>query len=75
MNKNSNSNHHRHQQYQHNNTPLSQISVSILFAAAPGYRRRKKLLQYMRQEAKEVHQKKSKRKPIVMLAVYDTQQQ
>jgi len=73
MNKNSNSNHHRHQQYQHNNTPLSQISVSILFAAAPGYRRRKKLLQYMRQEAKEVrHKKKNKRKPIVVLGLHDT---
>jgi hypothetical protein len=33
-NKSSKSNHHRHQQYQHNNALLSQISVSILFAAA-----------------------------------------
>jgi hypothetical protein len=33
------------------------------------------LLQYMRQETKEVHQKKdNKREPVIVLAVHDTQQ-
>ena len=43
-------------------------------AAAIGYSR-KLLLQYMRQETKEVHQKKDdKREPVIVLAVHDTQQ-